>query len=214
MNAPKPAQPCLPECGWGPVGLLYFHDPKCPKAGTDNAQVDAPLQQAYIAPVSVPGSADQVWDKPPAPMCICGEPESPNVMHSTTGPCFRVDVPAPAPASDANLHEDHPVLRTEVGRSLVARIESEKAANAELRAAFVEIQSNFALCGTPGEIAGGVVRMLKQTLSHANEIRDLSARLAEVKAATRRVNMAAFDLYSDILPAVKALEAILAKGDK
>ena len=68
-NAPKPPEaPKFVDLGMGvPVEIRPAPAPEAPK------------------------------ERVPDPMCICGEPETPNVVHSTTGPCFRAPAPEPKP---------------------------------------------------------------------------------------------------------------------
>lgn len=188
--------------------------------------------------------------------CLSAEQPAPKVEHGRLCGCaqcwresYEAQIPKPAPtpapasvppASDEEIADTkaRAVRVTAIGSvralKLIARIEQEQAANAELRAqvkrchallqGFVSCTDPEAepeLCGDASKELGGEFCPGSCTTScdadrdvDRAEIASLRARLAEVKAATRRVNMAAFDLYSDILPAVKALEAILAKGDK
>lgn len=112
---------------------------------------------------------------------------------------------------------------------LIARIESEKAANAELRAdksAFVEMNAVFeavmrAIRGEPlseFDLSHGAVyeaQMLREANNaHARITADLRARLAEVSQAAMAVVSNSDMATPPTIAAMAALEAILAKGDK
>ena len=62
MNDQKPAQPCLTKCKPGIEGAHETFSAFSPLRAVIHAP-DCPNAPGYIAPVSVPGSADQVWDQ-------------------------------------------------------------------------------------------------------------------------------------------------------
>lgn len=239
---------CLPMCRWSemPSYGSDFHFPGCPNAPKDAGTCDCqhyltskgsvihdpacPNAPGYVAPVSVPGSADQVWDKIEAGMqshftkpAPTPEPANAPPVHFGAGgcpplcnvfsdgyrhepPCVHAENPprtiitaSVTPASDADVEALKPQCPGKrvicFAAPLIARIESDAKVIAELRFKLQKAE--------------------EWERSSANMEKMLRARLAEVSEAAKtllKYNNGVGRRCSD--PHLKALEAILAKGDK
>lgn len=218
------SKPCLPGCRSLQYnhGADYLHLPSCPNAPKPP---EAPKAEELCATCqkqesfhhgSMHGFRKPAPAEAPKACPRCGVPFSRRGIYHSEGGCYetgiRKSTPAPAsvtPASDAEVaayqkeydgYKSVTLTSASQIMRLIARIEQEKAANAELRAEAIENAHSYA----------------NSVAAHGRkdgQMRTLRARLAEVSKAAMAVVSNSDMATPPTIAAMAALEAILAKGD-